>query len=212
MKYLNKGSKYLRKKDPSLNIILDAIDEVDYEEVTDVMVTLMKSIVSQQLSTKVAKVIWKRFSDLFESGDITTQSVLDLEPTSLRAIGFSNAKAGYVRNIAEYFRNSENENTDWHQLADEEILEKLTSIKGVGAWTVHMLLIFGLQRPDIWPVKDLGIQQAFAKLHFQDPKDKALTYTMLEMGEHWRPYRSLVALALWRWKDRGYPGIENELH
>lgn len=212
MKYLDKGSKYLRKKDPSLGIILEAIGEVEYEEATDVMVTLMKSIVSQQLSTKVAKVIWNRFSDLFDGGEINTRSVLDLEHTSLRAIGFSNAKAGYVKNIAEYFRNSENEKIDWHQIADEEILQKLTSIKGVGEWTVHMLLIFGLQRPDIWPVKDLGIQQAFAKLHYQDPKDKALASTMLEMGDQWRPYRSLVALALWRWKDRGYPGIESELH
>jgi len=163
---------------------------------------LMASIMSQQLSTKVAKVIYKRFLDLYNGKEPKPQQVLDTPFEQLRGIGLSNAKVSYVKNVAEFC--IEHKITDKKLLAmsNEDIIELLTEIKGVGRWTVEMLLMFTLGREDVFAPDDLGIQQAMMKAYKLDNSNKKeLREKMLKLSEKWKPYRTYACLHLWGWKD-----------
>lgn len=163
---------------------------------------LMASIMSQQLSTKVAKVIFHRFLDLYGKKEPKPQQVLDTPSETLRAIGLSNAKVSYVKNVAAFC--IEHKITDKKLLAmeNEDIIALLTQIKGVGKWTVEMLLMFSLGREDVFAVDDLGIMQAMVKIYKLDTMDKkALKEKMLKLSTKWSPYRTYACLHLWGWKD-----------
>jgi len=163
---------------------------------------LMASIMSQQLNTKVARVIFLRFLDLYNGKEPKPKQVLDTADETLRSIGLSNAKVNYVKNVAAFC--IEHKITDKKLLGktNEEIIELLTSIKGVGRWTVEMLLMFTLGREDVFAVDDLGIQQAMVRTFQLDDTDKkALKKQMLEISEKWSPYRTYACLHLWKWKD-----------
>src|SRR5689334_16427785 len=159
---------------------------------------LMASIMSQQLSTKVAQVIYRRFLELYGGKEPKPQQVLDTPFEKLRGIGLSNAKVNYVQNVARFC--IEHKITDKKLLAmsNDEIIELLTQIKGVGRWTVEMLLMFTLGREDIFAPDDLGIQQAMIKTYKLDNSDKkALREKMLKLSEKWKPYRTYACLHLW---------------
>lgn len=163
---------------------------------------LMASIMSQQLSTKVAKVIFHRFLDLYNKKEPKPQQVLDTPSETLRSIGLSNAKVSYVKNVAAFC--IEHKITDKKLLAmnNEDIIALLTQIKGVGKWTVEMLLMFSLGREDVFAVDDLGIMQAMVKLYKIDTADKKLLKEkMLKLSLKWSPYRTYACLHLWNWKD-----------
>ena len=168
----------------------------------NIPVRMMASIISQQLSTKVAKVIFKRFLELYKGKEPKPQQVLDTPATTLRAIGLSNAKVSYVHNVARFCM--EHKITDKKLLAmtNEEIIDLLVQIKGIGKWSVEMLLMFTLGREDVFAVDDLGIQQAMAKLYKLDPADKKeMKEKMLKLSAKWSPYRTYACLHLWKWKD-----------
>lgn len=168
----------------------------------NIPVRIMASIISQQLSTQVARVIFKRFLDLYNGKEPKPQQVLDTETTTLRSIGLSNAKVSYVHNVAAFC--IEHKITDKKLLAmtNEEILDLLIQIKGIGKWSVEMLLMFALGREDVFAVDDLGIQQAMIKLYKLDALDKkSLKEKMLILSEKWSPYRTYACLHLWKWKD-----------
>eukprot|EP01136_Pigoraptor_vietnamica_P037998 Opistho-1_new@106727 len=135
----------------------------------NIPVRIMSSIISQQLSTKVARVIFQRFLDLYKGKEPKPQQVLDTPAETLRAIGLSNAKVSYVHNVAAFC--IEHKITDKKLLAmsNEEIIELLVQIKGIGKWSVEMLLMFTLGREDVFAVDDLGIQQAMTHLYKLDP-------------------------------------------
>jgi DNA-3-methyladenine glycosylase II len=163
---------------------------------------MMASIMSQQLSTKVAAVIYKRFLMLYKGKEPKPKQVLETPSETLRAIGLSNAKVSYVHNVARFC--IENKITDKKLLAmdNEEIIELLVQIKGIGKWSVEMLLMFTLGREDIFSVDDLGIQQAMTKVYKLDSSDKkAMKEKMLKLSSRWSPYRTYACLHLWRWKD-----------
>lgn len=163
---------------------------------------LCASIMAQQLSTKVAKVIFHRFLDLFGGKEPTPQQVLDVPFDKLRGIGLSNAKTNYVRNVAEYAIEHGMEDKKLYKMSNEEVMEFLLPIKGVGKWTVEMLLMFTLGREDVFAVDDLGIQQAMIKLYKLDSTDKkALREKMLKLSQKWSPYRTYACLHLWNYKD-----------
>jgi DNA-3-methyladenine glycosylase II len=168
----------------------------------NIPVRMMASIMSQQLSTKVAAVIFKRFLDLYKGKEPKPQQVLDTPPETLRSIGLSNAKVSYVRNVAEFC--IEHKITDKKLLAmeNDQIIELLVQIKGIGKWSVEMLLMFTLGREDVFAVDDLGIQQAMTKLYKLDAGDKkGMKEKMLKHSAKWSPYRTYACLHLWRWKD-----------
>lgn len=163
---------------------------------------LMASIISQQLSTKVAAIIFDRFVSLYPAKKPTIQKVLDTPEETLRGIGISYAKIKYIYAVANFCIEHKINDKKIQELSNEAIIDLLTQIKGVGKWTVEMLLMFSLGREDVFAVDDLGIQQAMTKLYNLDPTNKKqLKLDMLERSKAWSPYRTYACLHLWRWKD-----------
>ncbi len=163
---------------------------------------LCNSIMSQQLSTKVADVFQNRFLQLFGGKIPAASQILDIPFETLRSIGLSNAKANYVHNISRFFIEQRFADNDFYKMTDEDVVDCLTEIKGVGRWTVEMILMFTLGREDVFAVDDLGIQQAMCKLYKIDAEDKkAMKEKMLRISKKWSPYRTYACRYLWGWKD-----------
>src|SRR5689334_19254768 len=163
---------------------------------------LMASIMSQQLSTKVAQVIYRRFLELYNGKEPKPQQVLDTPFEKLRGIGLSNAKVGYVKNVAEFCIQHKITDKKLLAMGNEEIIELLTQIKGVGRWTVEMLLMFTLGREDVFAIDDLGLQQSMIKLYKLNASDKKqLRERLIKISSKWSPYRTYACMYLWRWKD-----------
>jgi len=164
----------------------------------DIYHSLLSSIVSQQLSTKVVKIIWNRFTDLFVDSYPDAESLLTKGHDVLRGIGLSNNKANYVKNVAEFYLEN-NMSFDYLQtMPDDEIIEYLTQIKGVGKWTVQMILMFPMDRPNVFPVDDLGIQNAMKSLYEIDLEKKELKLRMNEIATSWDPYKTVASKYLWK--------------
>ena len=168
----------------------------------NICLRLCASIMSQQLSTKVAEVIFKRFLNLYGNLEPTPKQILDTPPEVLRSIGLSNAKVQYVLNVAQFATENHLTDTRLLQMTNEEITELLTQIKGVGKWTVEMLLMFTLGREDVFAVDDYGLQVAMKKLYgLDDSNKKAFKQQLVQIAEKWSPYRTYACLYLWQWKD-----------
>ena len=191
------------KKDIKLATLL-AADTHIFKKRKNTPIRLIASIISQQLSTKVAKIIFLRFLDLYAGKEPTCMQVLATDPTVLRGIGLSNSKVNYVQNVATFFIENKVTDKQLYTMPPEQVIELLTQIKGVGKWTVEMLLMFSLGQEDVFAVDDLGIQQAMIKLYkikFETKKD--LRTKMLKKSLSWSPYRTYACLHLWQWKDNG---------
>lgn len=187
--------------DPKMQEII-TITEVEWPEPGgDIYYSLLRAIVFQQLSGKAASTIHRRFIDLFPEAYPYPEELLVLDMPALRAVGLSRQKATYIQNVAEFFQKENLIGKDLADLEDEAVIKYLTQIKGVGRWTVEMLLMFTLNRSDVLPLDDLGIQQAIQQLYGLEENGKALKQKMLEISETWRPYRTYACLYLWRWKD-----------
>ncbi len=161
---------------------------------------LVCSILSQQLSTHVADRIIQRFEACCQD-DIRADTILSLSAETLRGVGLSRQKQSYIRNIAAHYMR---EPIFWEKLSDKEdseLLEELTTIKGVGVWTTQMLLMFNLHRPDILPLGDLAVREAMCKRYAVTGKGKSLHQKLERIGECWSPYRSRASRYLWKWRD-----------
>jgi DNA-3-methyladenine glycosylase II len=168
----------------------------------NIPIRLMASIMSQQLSTKVAAVIYKRFLALYDGKEPKVAAVLATPNEALRAIGLSNAKVGYIKNVAQFCIEHGITDRKLASMSNESIIELLVQIKGVGKWTVEMLLMFGLGREDVFAVDDLGIQQAMCRLYKIDATHKkTMQQMMLQRAQKWTPYQTYACLHLWNWKD-----------
>lgn len=163
---------------------------------------LLSSITSQQLSTKVAAVIFDRVQKHYGNKVISPRMVLETDHDTLRSLGLSNQKASYFLNIAEFFNTPGNMRIRWAKLSDQEIIDKLTTIKGVGEWTVQMILMFTLNRPDVLPVKDLGIQLSIKQFYGVRAEKKKLHSKMEKIAAAWSPYRTLACRYLWAARDK----------
>lgn len=189
-------------KDKKLLPLLRALDPYPLKKRKNICLRLCASIMSQQLSTRVAEVIYKRFLELYDGNEPTAAQILDTPTDKLRAIGLSNAKVSYVHNVARYLAEHNADDRKLNKMSDEEIIAFLTPIKGVGRWTVEMLLMFTLGREDVFAVDDLGIQQSMIKIYKLDPADKkALREKMLKISAKWAPYRTYACFYLWKYKD-----------
>lgn len=164
---------------------------------------LMEAIMNQQLSTKVADIIYARFLALYGNKKPTPQQVAATAPELLRSIGLSNAKVSYVHNVANFVIAEKLTDGKLQKMDDEAVIVCLTRIKGVGRWTVEMLLMSHFHREDIFSIDDLGIQQAMARLYKLDSSDKkAFRGKMKTISDKWSPYRSHACRYLWQWKDQ----------
>lgn len=187
------------KKDKVLGGAIDNLNcQIRPELDIDIYHALLRSIVSQQLSTKVAKIIWNRFTDLFIDSYPGPEELLARDHELLRGVGLSNSKANYVKNVAE-FKMANNMNFDYLQdKTDEEIISYLTQIKGVGTWTVQMILMFPMDRQNVFPVNDLGIQNAMKNLYQLSLEKKELLIRMNEISLQWEPFRTVASKYLWK--------------
>lgn len=189
------------KKDIKLATLLAADTHV-LQKRKNTPIRLIASIISQQLSTQVAKIIFLRFLDLYDAKEPTCAQVLATEPTLLRGIGLSNSKVNYVQNAATFFIENKVTDKQLYNMPPEQVIELLIQIKGVGKWTVEMLLMFSLGQEDVFAVDDLGIQQAMIKLYkIKFDSKKELKIKMLKKSLSWSPYRTYACLHLWQWKD-----------
>lgn len=189
------------QKDKRLGKLLDTSKPHKLVKRKNICTYLCASIMSQQLSTKVADVIYKRFINIYGK-EPTPQQILDTPFETLRGIGLSNAKASYVKNVAQFEIEFGMDPKKLEKMSNEEVIEYLIVIKGVGRWTIEMLLMFALGREDVFAVDDLGIQNAMIKLYKLDTSDKKkLKEDMLRLSKKWSPYRTYACVHLWRWKD-----------
>jgi DNA-3-methyladenine glycosylase II len=191
---------HLQKDKRLAKIIIDPVSELRTHK--NIPLTLIGSIMSQQLSTKVAQVIHKRFLALYNDEEPALQQILDTPLITLRSIGLSNAKTTYVHNVATFFIEHEITDKKLNVMTNAEVIELLTQIKGVGRWTVEMLLMFTLGREDVFAIDDLGLQQSMIKLYKLNALDKKqLRERLIRISAKWSPYRTYACIYLWKWKD-----------
>ena len=189
-------------KDKKLKKLVESAEPHQLKKRKNICSYLCASIMSQQLSTKVATVIHNRFLALYGGKEPLPQQIIDTSFEKLRGIGLSNAKVNYVKNVAQFELDFGMDAKRLHKMDNEEVIAYLTQIKGVGRWTTEMLLMFALGREDVFAVDDLGIQNAMIKLYKLDNSDKKqLREDMLRISKKWSPYRTYACLHLWQWKD-----------
>lgn len=162
---------------------------------------LVETIVYQQLSIKAAATIFARFLALFPDKQPHPELLADMQTEKLRQVGLSGQKSGYVKNIATFFIQENLLDYHWTGWDDEEVIRLLTRIKGVGRWTAEMILMFTLNRPDVFPVDDLGIQTAMSRLYGISKEEKDWKIKMQEAAAAWQPYRTYGSKYLWKFLD-----------
>lgn len=160
--------------------------------------TLASSIVSQQLSTASAAAIWARLVALLDR-EVRPEILIDQSTEDLRAVGLSRPKIEYLRALSRAFIDDPEDYRNLHRMSDEEVIEHLTRIKGIGVWTVHMFLIFTLLREDVFPIGDLGIRRAIERLYFDG--ETRPPAELVQVADPWRPFRSVASLYLWKSVD-----------
>ena len=189
-------------KDKKLKKIIELQQPCVLTKRDKIYLYLCYSIMSQQLSTKVADVFHRRFIELYGGQEPAVKQIASTSFETLRTIGLSNAKANYILNVCNFFIEENITDARLHKMSNEEVIKNLTRIKGVGQWTVEMVLMFAMGREDVFAVDDLGIQQAICKLYKVDALDKkAMKEKMLTVSKKWSPYRTYACRYLWGWKD-----------
>ena len=186
---------HLRRNDAVLAAIIDRVGDYRIEFRDPGFETLVKSIVFQQLSGRVANVIFARLSRA-AGGSLTPGNILKLRPSRMRALGLSGQKTTYIRDLARHTRDGMVDFEELVELPDTDVIARLTQVKGIGVWTVHMFLIFALRRTDVLPTGDLGIRNAIRKAYgleaLPHPAD------IETMANRWRPYCTVASWYLWR--------------
>ncbi len=172
----------------------------EFNKTKDPFQSLLKSIIYQQISGKAAESILKKFLGLFPKKKFPTpEDVLKIKFEKLRGAGLSSQKAAYIIDLARKFKDGSVSSKNFHKMSDGEIIEHLTLVKGIGVWTVQMFLMFTLNRPDILPTGDLGIQKGFQKLF--GLKRLPSSVQMEKLSINWRGHRTVASLYLWKMVD-----------
>lgn len=196
---MRKAILHLKKSDPVLAGVIKRVGpyRIAYREPG--FETLVRSIVNQQISGRVAAVILERLVGLVPGRKLTPKAILKLTPEQMRAVGLSGQKVAYIRDLAEHAKSRRVDFSTIENLTDAAVIEHLTQVKGIGVWTAHMFLIFGLRRPDILPTGDLGVRMAIQRAYKLDelPKPKQVE----DLAVTWRPYCSVATWYLWRSLD-----------
>jgi DNA-3-methyladenine glycosylase II len=197
---------HLTRVDPALRQVIRRVGPCTLAPRRDYFVVLCKAIFTQQISTAVATVLFGRFRDLFPQRRPTPARVLEVlagqKPEVLRHCGLSRQKATYLQDLAQHFVDDRIPTRRLSGMNDEAVIEALVNVKGIGRWTAEMFLIFVLNRPDVFPVDDLGLREGVREVCGlpERPGKKVL----LEVGEKWRPWRTVATWYLWR-RDAGGP-------
>lgn len=187
----------IKFNDPKLDRIIESINLPELVKTKDVYLDLLEVIISQQLSGRVAKVIFNRFLELFDNNYPKPEILRKIDDKVLRSVGLSNAKTNYVKNLAEYATCNDLSIAHIDTLDDNQIIEQLTKIKGVGKWSVEMILMFSLLRPDVFPYDDLVIKKSMIEVYGIKKEGKELIKRMVSISDNWKPNRSLASRYLW---------------
>ncbi len=201
---MSSARKQLAASDPTMAALIERVGEIDLEtrlrrrseeRPADAYGALLRAIVGQQLSTKAARTIYGRILELFDGRTPTPEQLLEAEESDLRAAGLSGRKVEYVRDLAAHVISGELELDRLGELSDEEAIAEIVAVRGLGVWTAEMFLLFHLERPDVLSGGDLGIRKAVQIEYELDEMPSPAR--VLEVGEPWRPHRSLASLYLW---------------
>lgn len=187
---------HLRAADPVLRQLIEGVGPYRIEFLEPGFEALVKSIVLQQLSGKVAQVIFDRLAAASGDGRLTPEAVLKLRTAKLRAIGLSKQKIEYIRDVARRIVGGKLDLAALAGASDEEVFETLTAIKGIGPWTAHMFLIFALRRVNVMPSGDLGIRAAVRKVYGLEAMPSPAEVD--ELARKWHPYCTVASWYLWR--------------
>lgn len=186
--------------DPHLAKIFENVVPYELKLNSNIPLALYTSIINQQLSTKVADVIYNRFLGLYNGVAPTPQQITDTPLEQLQSIGLSRQKANYIKNVAQFDIDNGLSAEKLNSMTEEEVYKYVGAIKGIGQWTVHILLMFSLQREDVFAADDLGIQNAMAALFDLDKTNrKKLREDIIALAKQWSPYRTYLCVHLWRW-------------
>jgi len=199
-----KGRKALAASDPTMAALIERIGKIDLakrlrrrseERPADAYGALLRAIVGQQLSTKAARTIYLRVLDVFDGQTPSPEQLLEAKETELRGAGLSGRKAEYLQDLARHVISGELELGRLDELSDQEAIAEIIAVRGLGQWTAEMFLLFHLKRPDILSGGDLGIRKAIQIEYGLEEMPKPAQVE--EIGEPWRPHRSLASLYLW---------------
>ena len=196
---MRKAIIHLKKSDPVMRAIIERVGAYKIEHREPSFETLVRSIVYQQLSGKVASVILGRLIALLPEGKVTPAAILKLTPVRMRKAGLSKQKTAYIRDLARKTNKGHVKFEALKELADQEVIEHLTQVKGIGVWTAHMFLIFALRRLDVLATGDLGVRIAIRKAY--QLEELPLPKQVEELAAAWRPYSSVAVWYLWRSLD-----------
>jgi len=199
MKPYNEIAEILSKRDPILAKVITSVKtELLPSPGIDIYCSLLESIVSQQLSVKVADIIWKRFTDLFDNQYPAAKQILFTEDEVFRGIGLSGQKTKYMNNVANFSLENDISFEYLNEKTDDEIIRYLTQIVGIGKWTVQMILMFPMDRPNVFPIDDFGIQTKMKSWYGLDLEKKELKTRLISISENWDPYKTLACKYLWK--------------
>ena len=195
--FWQKAKNVLSTKDKKLSKIIKSYPDDFLFSKSDPFFTLARSIVGQQISVKAAQSVWDRLE--VKVSKISPKVIIKTHSNTLKSIGLSRQKVNYLKNLANAFLDKKIKLNVWNKMSDEEIIQNLIQIKGIGRWTAEMFLIFNLCRADIFPLDDIGMIKALCKLYnIPYPTNREL---LIRMGEKWKPYRSVATWYLWRSLD-----------
>ncbi len=193
----------LAKADAKLGRVIAGCGPAHLVSRGDPFVTLARSIIGQQISVQAAQAVWNRFEAA--CGDVTPKRVCRMRAATLARCGLSGRKVEYVKDLAHHFESGAIDPASWSAMDDEAIITELVEVRGIGRWTAEMFLIFNLMRPDVYPIDDLGLLKAVALQYGGDDAagltPKARRQLAIDVGDGWRPWRSVATWYLWRSLD-----------
>ncbi len=188
--YWQTATNYLYTKDQLLARLIDSYPNEILTNLNNPFHTLIRAVVGQQISVKAAETVWHKLRQKLST--ISPQAFALLSEADLKSCGLSRQKIAYMSNIAHAFEQGLLKPNQWHQMSDKQVIKQLIQIKGVGAWTAQMFLIFHLHRPDIFPMADVGLINA-VKFRYGDlTKDQ-----IINRSQQWKPYRTVATWYLW---------------
>ena len=193
--YWETAKKELSDNDIILSRIINKFDDLELISRGDIFFTLIRSIIGQQISVKAASTVWSRFTE--KVGEITPENILSVDFEDLRSCGLSQKKTEYVIGISESWH--EYSLFDWNKMDDEEVIEKLIKLRGVGKWTAEMILIFTLLRPDVFPIGDIGMIRGIEKSY--NSGVRMSNDELYALSEKWKPWRTVACCYMWRTVD-----------
>lgn len=196
------AARHLAKNDSRLSVVIKQAGACTIRPHNNYYQELVSSIISQQLSIKAAATIEKRFRILFNGKNPTPQQILETPHEKLRTVGLSNAKANYIRDLAQQIADEKLDLNVLNQLSNKKIIKELTNVKGIGEWTAHMFLMFAMGRLDVLAVGDLGIKNGIQKLYNLDHLPDATEIQTIARENSWTPYETVACWYIWKVTDQ----------